>query len=149
MFKGLYFVKVFFVLQGLSFFITLATHILLFYKLRELEAKRAEGIMLVNYLRDGVTISKRSPDLQTSKKLWMYNRTVVSPKASLISFMYNILFKIMIISLLFEYGFRVQTMQIIVLCHLFCFCNLVEAIFSPSLRENLPRCQNRFHVVMV
>ena len=147
--KRLYFVKVLAMLQGLSFIITIAIHILLFYRLRELETKRAEGIMLVNYQRDGIKISKRSPDLQTSKKLWMYNRTVVSPKASLISFIYNILFKIMIISLLFVYGMRIQTMQIIVLCHLFCFCNLVEAIFSPSLRENLPRCQNRFHVVMV
>ena len=122
---------------------------LLFNRLRELETKRAEGIMLVNYQRDGISISKRSPDLQTSKKLWMYNRTVVSPKASLISFIYNILFRILMISLLFKYGFRFQSMQIIALCHFFCFCNVVEAIFSPKLRENLPHCQNRFHVVMV
>ena len=148
-FTWLFFIKLGAVSQVLSFLITLTTHILIFYRVRELEKERAGGIMVVNYQRDGVTISKRGPDLQTSKKLWMYSRTVVSPKASLISFIYNILFKIMIISLLFVYGLRIQTMQIIVLCHLFCFCNLLEAIFSPSLRENLPCCQNRFHVVMV
>ena len=146
--ERLYFAKVLVMLEGLSFFITLATHILLFYRLRELEKKRAEG-MVVKYQRDGITISKRSPDLQTSKKLWMYNRTVVSPKASLISFIYNILLRIILAFLLFNSDFTFQSMHVLVLCHFFCFCNFVEAIFSPSLRENFLRCQDRFLVEMV
>ena len=139
-------------LQGVSLFIALATHILLFYRVGELGKKRAEGNMVVNYQRDGVTISKREPDLQTSKKLWMYNRTIVSPKASLMSFIFNILFRI-IIQIMIQnkknLGLNFQHLQIMLLCHYFCFCNMVEAFFSPSLRQNMPGYQNRFHVVIV
>ena len=149
-FTWLFFIKLGAVSQVLSVLITLTTHILLFYRVRELEKERAVGIMVVNYQRDGVTISKRGPDLQTSKKLWMYNRTVVSPKASFISFIFNILFKTIIAFLTFNYGLRFQSIQrVMVLCHHFCFLPFIEAIFSPSLRENCPCYQNRFHVVMV
>ena len=144
-FKSLLFPKFIAVLQGVSFFIALATHILLFNRVGELEKKRAEGIMVVNYQRAGVTISKRGPDLQTSKKLWMYNRTIVSPKASLMSFIFDILFRIILVFL----GLKFHYAQIMLLCHHFCFCNMVEAFFSPSLRQNLPGYQNRFHVVIV
>ena len=148
--ESLFFLKFVAVLNGVSFFIALAIHILLFYRVRELGKKKAEGIMVVNYQRDGVTISKRGPDLQTSKKLWMYSRTVVSPKASLISFIFNILFKTIIAYLTFNYGLRFQSIQrVMVLCHLFCFLPFIEAMFSPCLRENCPSYRNRFHVVMV
>ena len=121
-FTWLFFIKLGAVSQVLSILITLATHILLFYRVRELEKQRAGGIMVVNYQMDGVTISKRGPDLQTSKKLWMYNRTVVSPKASLISFIFNILFKTIIAFFTFNYGLRFQSIQrVMVLCHHFCF----------------------------
>ena len=149
-FTWLFFIKLGAVSQVLSFLITLTTHILIFYRVRELEKERAGGIMVVNYQRDGVTISKRGPDLQTSKKLWMYSRTVVSPKASLISFIFNILFKTIIAYLTFNYGLRFQSIQrVMVLCHLFCFLPFIEAMFSPCLRENCPSYRNRFHVVMV
>ena len=149
-FTWLFFIKLGVVSQVLSFFITLAAHILLFYLVRELEKERARGIMAVNYQRDGVTISKRGPDLQRSKKLWMYNRTVVSPNASLVSFIFNMLFKIITAFLAFNYDLRFQSIQqVMVLCHHFCFLTFIEAMFSSSLRENFPGYQNRFHVVIV
>ena len=148
-FEGLIFCKLVALSYGLLTFTSLVTHILLFYRVRELEKKKAEGIMVVNYHRDGVTISKRGPDLKTCKKLWKHSRSVVSPKASCISFIFNVLGRMLLFYLLFNFDITLHLIQILILCHHFFLCNLVEAIFSPSLSQNLPSYQNRFHVVIV
>ena len=91
-FEGLISFKFIALLYSQLSFVSFVTHILLFFKVRELEKKKVEGGMVEIYHKDGVTISKRGPDLQTIKKLWKHSRTVVSPKASCISliFMYSI-----------------------------------------------------------
>ena len=148
-FEGLISIRFISSLYGILFFVSLVTHILLFFRVRELEKKKAEGIMVKIYHMDGVTISKRGPDLQTSKKLWKHSRTVVSPKASCISFIFNVLVRSLLLFLLFNIDITLHLMQITALCHNFFFCNLVEVILSPSLSQNFPSYQNRFHVLNV
>ena len=147
--EALTFFKLVVLSYGLSTFTSLVTHVLLFYRVKELEKKKAEGIMVVNYHGDGVTISKRGPDLKTCKKLWKHSRSVVSPKASRISFIFNVLVRMLLFYLLFNVDITRHLIQILTLCHHFFLCNLVEAIFSPSLSQNLPSYRNRFHVVIV
>ena len=153
--KGLHFTfyKLFFLSNCLSIFITVVTHILLFNRLRHLEKKRAEGIMVITYHRDGVTISRNSPDLLTNKKLWKHNRTVVSPKASLMSFILSIPFRIALGFLFSNNYITVHLVQTMSLCHHFFFYNLVESLFSPALRTSLsqmlPWYQKAHHVLNV
>ena len=143
------FLKLFALLYGVLAFISLVTHILLFFRVRGLEKKKAEGIMVVNYSCDGITITRRGPDLQTSKKLWKHGRTVITPKASCISFIFNVLVRSLLLFLLFNIDITLHLMQVMALCHNFFLCNLVEVIFSPSLKQNFPSYQNRFHVLNV
>ena len=72
------------------FTLTLISLFLCFRRQRQLEKQKFEGIMVVNYHKDGVTISKRSSDLQSCRKLLKHYRTVISPQASLISFITSI-----------------------------------------------------------
>ena len=143
------FLKLFASLYGVLTFISLVTHILLFFRVRGLEKKKAEGIMVVNYSCDGITITRRGPDLQTSKKLWKHGRTVITPKASCISFIFNVLGRMLCFLLLFKFGITFQHIATMALCHHFFLCNLVEAIFSPKLSQHLLCYQNRFLVLNV
>ena len=144
-YEGLTSLKLSALLYGVLTFISLVTHILLFFRVRELEKRKAEGIMVVNYHCDGSTISRQGPDLQSSKKLWKHGRTVITPKASCISFIFNVLGR-MLFFLLFKFGITHQHIQTMTLCHHFFLCNLVEAIFSPKLSQHLLCYQNRFPV---
>ena len=82
-------------LFGITNFLFIATtsitHIFLFLRQRQLEKQRAEGIRVITYNRDGVTISRRAPDLQSSHKLWKHYRTVVTPQASFYSLLFTLL----------------------------------------------------------
>ena len=60
---------------------------MLFKKQNQLVKQRAEGIMVVTYNQDNVTIQMRSPDKETGRKLSNFYRTVVTPKASFLSFL--------------------------------------------------------------
>ena len=120
-------------------FVTFISQNLCFLKQRKLEKERDEGIMVVNYNEDGVTISKKGPNLQTSRKLQKYLRTVVSPKASFISFISGL-------SVYFLWGFFFFTIDssfwfdILLFIHfsqLFFFHTLIETIFSPTLLNSL------------
>ena len=71
--------------------ITFGLNIALFVRKRQLETIREEGIMVVHYSHDGVTISRRKEDEPSSHKLRNFNRTVVTPKASFILFLTNAL----------------------------------------------------------
>ena len=148
-FEGLISFKFIASLYSLLFFVSLVTHVLLLFRVRELEKKKAEGIMVVDYHMDGVTISKRGPDLQTSKKLWKHSRTVVSPKASCISFFFNLLVRTLLLFLLFNGKITLHLLQILALSHNFFFCNLVEALFSPRLSQNYPVYRYPFRVLNV
>ena len=152
-------------LIGYSFaVITLFTHIALFMRQRKLEKQRVDqrGLMIVSYNRDGVTISRSTPDQSSGQKLWRHNRTVVSPNASLLIFLIRI-------PLLIPHALQYFTGEGIsgpagpsifgqfIIFSLFCkhffLCSFIETIFSPTLRDTLidffPCWRHDYHVINV
>ena len=118
-------------------FITFGLNIALFERKRQLETIRAEGIMVVNYSRDGVTISRRKEDEPSSCKLRNFNRTVVTPKASFILFLTNALdyfILTLIHSVLPVFG---ELVYFLTFSYIFFFNTLIETIFSPCLRNSI------------
>ena len=140
--------------------ISFLSQIALYIRQRQLEKQRADGIMVITYNRDGVTISRRSPDQPSCHKLWKHNRTVVSPKASLLSFllsMHIVLLNGFIFSNLGPSGPTIygQLFNFLSFCILFFLYSFIEAIFSPTLRSSLLdvftcyRRRRAYHVVNV
>ena len=118
-------------------FITFGLNIALFVRKRQLETIRAEGIMVVKYNHDGVTISRRKEDEPSSRKLKNFNRTVVTPKASFILFLSNALdyfILTFIHSVLPVFG---ELFYFLTFSYIFCFTTLIETIFSPCLRNSI------------
>ena len=131
-------------------FITFGLNIALFARKRQLEKIRAEGIMVVNYSRDGVTISRRKEDEPSSRKLRNFNRTVVTPKASFILFLTNALdyfILTLIHSVLPVFGELIYSLTF---SYIFFFNTLIETIFSPCLRNSIidifPYCRPAYAV---
>ena len=123
--------------------LTFGIQIALFYKHRQLEEQRERGIMVVTYNKDGVTISSRSPDQQLCRKLINFNRTVVTPKASFLAFLSNVL-RIFIHILIYKVegppsdpSIFTQFIIYIEFCVLFFIFTLIETIFSPTLFNTL------------
>ena len=71
--------------------VTAFTHILLHRKHKQLKKQMADGTMVVIYNKDGASISRRAEDKLLHRKLWRYERTVVTPKASQLSFIVRLL----------------------------------------------------------
>ena len=123
-------------------FVTFGAQIALIKKQKELEKQRTEGIMVTIYSKDGVTISRRAPDKTSCRKLGKYNRTVVTPKASFISFLYN---AICFFGSSFFYlgpsgpSIMGQFAIYVTFCVLFFLHSLIETIFSPTLSNTLIR----------
>ena len=123
-------------------FFTFGLNIALFERKRQLETIRAEGIMVVNYSHDGVTISGRKEDEPSCRKLNNFNRTVVTPKASFMVFILN---SIYYFSLILSYlsatpsGIPVEGQFFIFLTfsNMFFLNLLMETIFSPPLRNSV------------
>ena len=84
-FTGSIFNNVFALLHIVVLLFGFVTHIALLLSQRQLKKQIADGIMIITYNMDGVTISRRAPDLQSSHTLWKHNRTVVTPEASFFS----------------------------------------------------------------
>ena len=150
--------KVFGLSQSVILISTFIIQILIVKRQRQLYKQIANGIMVEIYQRDGVTISSRSPDLQSSHKLWMHTRTVVTPQASLFSFSYTLLLALPRIFYFFNMdpsGLSTSGELIIFLtfCNLFFLCNFLETIISPTLRNSLldifPCYRRVYHVVTV
>ena len=132
--------------------------ILLFKRQRQVERQADEGIITITYNREGVSISTRSPNLQASQQLRKHNRTVVTPKASFLSFLLTLLSTlgggIIFFTMNSEgpsiYGQFILFTQI---CVFFFLNTLVETIFSPrlcnSLLDFLPGYQRIYHVLDV
>ena len=138
-FRGSIVYIVFIMSHIICLFVTLISQILCFFCQRKLEKERDEGIMVVIYNEDGVTISRRGPNLETSRKLQNFFRSVVIPKASFISFISGL-------SIYFLWGFFFFTIDssfwfdILLFIHfsqLFFFHTLIETIFSPTLLNSL------------
>ena len=139
-------------------FITVGTQIAVFKRKWRLEQQRADGIMVITYDRDGVTISRRGPDVQSSHKLWKHNRTVVTPNASFLSFLLSVI----TLSSHFYFFFNVgpsgplicgEFIFVLIFCMLFFVFSFIEAIFSPTLCNTLfcvfPCRKYKCHVVNI
>ena len=125
----------------LSLFMTLVFNILLFFRKRQLEKVRAEGIM-VNYSCDGVEISRRKENNPAFHKLNNFNRTVVTPKASFMVFILNSIYYFsLILSYLSATPSGIPVVGQFFICLTFSnmfFLNLLmETIFSPPLRNSV------------
>ena len=123
-------------------FITFGLNIALFVRKRQLETIRAEGIMVVNYSHDDVTISRRKEDEPSCHKLNHFNRTVVTPKASFILFLTNALDYIILIFIHLNEtpsGLPVfgELIYFLTFSYIFFFNTLIETIFSPCLRNSI------------
>ena len=142
-------------------FVTIGIQIATYRRQKHLENQGADGIMVVTYNRDGITISNRKPDQPSSHTLSRhYNRTVVTPRASLLSFL--VIFPYYLLILLSGHmpnvdkgpsGPPVFGQFIIFLSPsiIFFLYPLVETIFSPTLRDTLTDfflCRRRAYYVV-
>ena len=123
-------------------FITFGLNIALFERKRQLETIRAEGIMVVNYSHDGVTISGRKEDEPCCRKLNNFNRTVVTPRASFILFLVNALDYFILIFIHSNETpsaapFFGELIYFLTFPYVFFFNTLIETIFSPCLRKSM------------
>ena len=137
------------------------THLLLLIRHRKLKKLEAAGIMIEMEMTDGTQISRWSSDLETKRKLWRHNRTVVTPKASLFSFLANLV--VFFIRLFFALSYRQSGPSTVspwislvsrfltfgTFLQLFFLCNMIETIFSPMLRKTLSISGGTYHVVNV
>ena len=137
--------------------ITFGLNIALFERKRQLETIRAEGIMVVNYSQDGVTISDRMEDEPSCYKLRNFNRTVVTPKASFVLFLVNALDYFILIFLHLNdtpsgplvFG---ELIYFLTFSYIFFFNTLIETILSPCLRNSIIdifSCHRRAYAVPV
>ena len=130
---------------------------MLFKKQNQLVKQRAEGIMVVTYNQDNVTIQMRSPDKETGRKLSNFYRTAVTPKASFWSFLLLFLYY----SLHGYFFFSMDTsgpqvweqftINLTLFVHFF-LQSLTETIFSPTVQRTLmntiPCHRRRAHCVI-
>ena len=141
--------------------ITFCIQIAIYLRQKHLENQRADGIMVITYNRDGITISKRKPDQPSSHTLSRhYNRTVVTPRASLLSFLVIVPYCLLL--LLSGHMPNVdkgpsgppvfgQFLVFLSPSIIFFLYPLVETIFSPTLRDTLTDfflCRSRAYYVV-
>ena len=134
--------KMFAVTQMTLMALTFISQIFLFIREKQLEKQRREGIMVVTYNMDGVTISRRGPNIGLNGKLWRHNRTAVTPKASLFSFLVSLmshLLRLYFILSICPSGLPIfgQIIFCLHFCYLFLIDSLIETIFSPKLYKSL------------
>ena len=113
---------------------TFGIQITLFLKQRQLKKERESGMMEITYNESGVTISRR----RAGRRLINYDRTVVSPKASFLVFLSNVLRACLHILLYSIEGssdpsFVTQFAVYVEYCVLFFLFTLIETYFSPIL----------------
>ena len=120
---------------------TIFTHILLIKRQRQLKKQLAASTMVVTYNKDGTSISKRAEVKFISKTLFKHERTVITPKASQVSFLMRLL-GIPLESILF---YSVGSSRLPPGAQIFLFTlfsqvllltNVVETICSPKLRNS-------------
>ena len=122
---------------------TVLIHISLFIKHRKLKGQRADGNNVVTYNdKDGTLISKTNEDQSLFQKLWRHERSVVTPQASQLSFIIRLLGIPSAAVLFYMYHSsglppwaQLYLYTIFVQC--FLWFNLIEAFFSPNLRNSL------------
>ena len=120
---------------------TIFTHILLIKRQRQQKKQLAASTMVVTYNKDGTSISKRAEVKFISKTLFKHERTVITPKASQVSFLIRLL-GIPLESILF---YSVGSSRLPPGAQIFLFTlfsqvllmtNVIETICSPKLRNS-------------
>ena len=133
--------------------VSLVTHLLLFIRQRQLQKLKNAGVMIEMQNSDGIKVSRRSSDLQTKTKLWRHNRTVVTPEASLFSFLASlVVFSVRIYNHIHNQSGPSTFGRFLAFSHflqLFFLCNMIETIFSPTLRSTLPWSRQTYYVCNV
>ena len=122
--------------------VTAFTHILLHRKHKQLKKQMADGTMVVIYNKDGASISRRAEDKLLHRKLWRYERTVVTPKASQLSFIVRLLgipFSGILFLAASSSGLPpwAQFFFFTIFSQVFLQNNIVETIYSPKLYNSL------------
>ena len=122
--------------------VTAFTHILLHRKHKQLKKQMADGTMVVIYNEDGASISRRAEDKLLRKKLWRHERTVVTPKASQLSFIVRLLgipFSGILFLAASSSGLPpwAQFFFFTIFSQVFLQNNIVETIYSPKLYNSL------------
>ena len=150
--------KMFAMTQMTLMTLTFISQIFIFLRKKQLEKQRREGIMVIIYEMDGVTMSRRGPDVRSSGKLWRHNRTAVTPKASFVSFLLSLLSHLLRLYFIFSicpsdlsiFGQFIISSHF---CYLFLIDSMIETLFSPKLRNSLSDfylCSSRvYHVTNV
>ena len=130
------------IVHSLICLLTFYTQYMLYKKHKQLVKQRAEGIMVMNYNQDNVTIQKRSPDKETGRKLTNFYRTGVTPSSSFLSFLLLTLRYSLHGFIFFSMGtsgpqvWGQYTINLTLFVHFFLH-SLTESIFSPSVRRSL------------
>ena len=132
--------------------------ITIFVKQRQLAKQQADGSMVVRYnKKDGASISRGNPQ-SPCHKLWRHNRTVLTPHASLSSFIISL--TLILLKVYFFYNMGPSGPSVVGEFLIFysasvCFFpyNFIETICSPTLRNSLmdriPWWRREYHVVIV
>ena len=147
------------IVHSLICLLTFYTQYMLYKKHKQLVKQRAEGIMVVTYNKDNVTIQMRSPDKETGRKLSNFYRTAVTPKASLLSFLLLYLYYSLHGYFFFSMGtsgpqvWEQFVINLTLFVHFF-LQSLTETFFSPTVWRtliNVIPCQRRrvYRVVTV
>ena len=130
------------IVHSLICLLTFYTQYMIYKKHKQLVKQKVEGIMVINYNQDNVTIQKRSPDKETGRKLTNFYRTVVTPSSSFLSFLLLTLRYSLHGYIFFSMGtsgpqvWGQYTINLTLFVHFFLH-SLTESIFSPSVRRSL------------
>ena len=130
------------IVHSLICLLTFYTQYMLYKKHKQLVKQRAEGIMVVTYNKDNVTIKMRSPDKETGRKLSNFYRTAVTPKASLLSFLLLFLYYSLHGYFFFSMGtsgpqvWEQFVINLTLFVHFF-LQSLTETFFSPTVWRTL------------
>ena len=141
-FSGMVYTKMFALSHIVVVPIGFLVQIAIFVRQRQLEKQKADGIMVIIYERDGVTISRRAPDEPSCHKLWRHDRTVVTARASFSSFLLRLVEIILNAYFFFNVspsgppvlGQFLITSTISIRFFLY---NFIETICSPTLSNSL------------
>ena len=121
---------------------TLVSHILFFYKKRQIE-QRSEEVIVANFnLEDGVTITRRMEAQPSWNYLRNFQRTVVAPKASLVVFITGMIYYFVLIFfylIMSTTGLSIggQFMLFVIFCKIFLLDSFLVTYFSPTVWGSL------------
>ena len=132
--------RLFALTQLIIVLLTFCSQITIFMRQKQLETQRADTKLVVIFTNETAAISRADQYQPPCCRLWRHNRTVVTPLASLLSHLFRLVMLLLAIgSHIGPSSLRVVEQIIIstTFCSLFFLYNLIETIFSPTLRKSL------------